>query len=268
MGELVFVGMGLNDEQGISLRGLELASKADLVICECYTSLMPRLSLESLQTRIRKPVKVLSRKQLEDYVDEFVVEQAKKKMVVLLVPGDPMIATTHISVRIRAEKQGIRTRVVHGASIVTAVMGLSGLQNYKFGKSVTVPFPKGEVVSDVPYQVIAENRMRGLHTLVFLDVRAEEGRYMTIRDALAILSSLESLKSLGVVTAETLTIGVARAGADDPLVRAGPVREILNFDFGGPPHTLVFPGRLHFVEAEALEVLGGAAKSALKGYAE
>lgn len=268
MGELVFVGMGLNDELGISLKGFELASKADLVVCEQYTSLMPNLSLRSLQRRIQKPVKVLSRKQLEDHVDEFVLEEARKKVVVLLIPGDPMVATTHISVRIRAEKQGIRTRVVHGASIVTAVMGLSGLQNYKFGKSVTVPFPEGGVLSQVPYQVIAENRARGLHTLVFLDVKAEEGRYMTIRDALTILRSLESARGLDVVTGETLTVGVARAGSNDPMVRAGPVQEIRNLDFGGPPHTLVFPGKLHFAEAEALEVLGGAAKDALMGYVE
>jgi len=268
LGELVFVGMGLNDELGISLKGLELASKADLVVCEHYTSLMPRLSLESLERRIRKPIRLLSRKDLEDCVDESVLEEARRKTVVLLVPGDPMIATTHISVRIRAEKQGIRTRIVHGASIVTAVMGLSGLQNYKFGKSVTVPFPEGEVVSPVPYEVIAENRAKGLHTLVLLDVRADSGRYMKVGDALTILRSLESARGLGVVAGDTLVVGVARAGSDDSTVRAGSVTEVMSVDFGGPPHVLVFPGRLHFVEAEALEVLCGAGKHALMGYVE
>jgi diphthine synthase len=33
---------------------------------------------------------------------------------------------------------------------------------------------------------------------------------------------------------------------------------ILDFDFGQPPHGLIFPGRLHFMEAEALIVLAGA----------
>jgi diphthine synthase len=268
LGELVFVGMGLNDELGISLKGFELASRADLVFCEHYTSLMPHLSLESLERRILRPIRLFSRKDLEDCVDESVLEEAKTKVVVLLVPGDPMVATTHISVRIRAERLGIRTRIVHGASVVTAVMGLSGLQSYKFGKSVTVPFPEGNAISPVPYEVIAENRARGLHTLVLLDVKADSGRYMRIGDALTILRSLESARGLGVVTGETLVVGVARAGSDDPMVRAGPVAEVMNFGFGDPPHVLVFPGRLHFVEAEALEVLCGAGKHALRGCAE
>jgi diphthamide biosynthesis methyltransferase len=32
----------------------------------------------------------------------------------------------------------------------------------------------------------------------------------------------------------------------------------MNHDFGGPPYSLIFPGKLHFMEAEALKVLGGA----------
>jgi len=44
-------------------------------------------------------------------------------------------------------------------------MGISGLQNYRFERSVTVSFSRGNVVSETPYNVIAENKDRDLHTL-------------------------------------------------------------------------------------------------------
>ena len=42
------------------------------------------------------------------------------------------------------------------------------------------------------------------------------------------------------------------------MVKAGYVRDLINYDFGEPPHSIVFPGKLHFMEAEALIVLAGA----------
>jgi diphthine synthase len=61
-----------------------------------------------------------------------------------------------------------------------------------------------------------------------------------------------------IITGETLAVGVARAGSDDPTVKAGFLRDILDYDFGKPPYSLILPGDLHFMEAEALTVLAGA----------
>ena len=48
MGELVFIGLGLDDEKGITLRGLDEARSADLVFAELYTSALPGASLEAV----------------------------------------------------------------------------------------------------------------------------------------------------------------------------------------------------------------------------
>lgn len=258
LGELVFVGLGLCDERDVSLRGLEEIRRADVVFAEFYTSLMPELSVQRLKEFVRRDVVVVSRKVLEEEGGEEILEEARRGRVVFLVPGDPLIATTHVDLRIRAERRGIKTRVIHGSSIVSAVVGLSGLQNYKYGRSVTVPFSDGGLVSETPYEVIMENGERGLHTLCFLDVRAEEGRFMTVREGLELLLIVEKKRRRGVVTRERLVVGVARAGSEDTVVKAGYVGDILDYEFGAPPHTLVFPGRLHFMEAEALIVLTGA----------
>ena len=188
------------------------------------------------------------------------MEEAKKGKAVFLAQGDPLIATTHIDLRIRAEKMGIKTRIVHGASVVSAVRGISGLQNYKFGKSVTIPFSEQGFVSETPYWVIKNNKERGLHTMCYLDINAEEQRYLNIKEALQILLELEKKEKDQVVISETLIIGVARAGSMEPVVKAGCLDKVMHYDFGGPPHTLIFPGKLHFMEAEALIALAGASE--------
>ncbi len=258
MTELIFIGLGLYDEKDISLRGLEELKEADTVFAEFYTSLMPGLSIQKLEEMTGKAVNVVSRRVLEEEEGQQLFEAAKKGKTVFLVQGDPMIATTHVDLRISAEKQGIKTRVIHGASVVSAVRGISGLQNYKYGKAVTIPFSEQGFVSETPYNVIRENKKMGLHTMCYLDIKAEEKKYLTINEALQTLLELEKQKKEQLVTSRTLVIGVARAGSYQPVVKAGYLEELINYDFGAPPHTLVFPGKLHFMEAEALITLAGA----------
>jgi len=259
MGELIFIGLGLCGDTDISLRGLEIVKSSDFIYAEFYTSLMAGFSMERFRRITDREATVMSRKDLEDDKGELILQRAAQGRVALLVPGDPLMATTHIDLRIRAEKRGINTSIIHGASIISAVIGLSGLQNYKFGRSVTIPFPNGQHVSETPYEVISENKSRDLHTLCFLDIKAEEKRFMTINESLKILSLLESKRREGAVSPKSLAVGVARAGSEDVVVKAGYVRDLINYNFGGTPHSLVIPAdRLHFMEAEALISLADA----------
>ena len=257
LGEIVFVGLGLHDEMGISLHGLEEVKTADTAFIELYTSFMPDFSIKRFEEISGKKLNVVSRRELEEENGEIILKAAEKDKAVLLVPGDPLVATTHVSLRIQAEKRGIKTRVVHGASVLSAVIGLSGLHSYKFGKSVTIPFPD-ETPSETPYSVISQNEMLGLHTLCLLDIRMETNRFLNIHDALRELLRVEKRRKKMAVTQESLIVGVARAGSNDTNVRAGFIRDMLNYDFGGPPHSLIFPGPLHFTEVEALTILAGA----------
>jgi diphthine synthase len=257
LGELVFVGLGLHDHLGISLRGLEETKTADDVFIELYTSLLPNFSTQVFAKLLGKMPRMVVRKDLEERNGKIVLDAADAGKAVLLVLGDPMIATTHVALRIEAEKRGIKTRIVHGASILSAAIGVSGLHNYKFGKSVTIPFPD-DSSSKTPYEVISQNKRLGLHTLCLLDIDATANRYLSIGDALKELSKIETERKENVVTKDTLAVGVARAGSNDALVKAGSVRKIMSYDFGQPPHSLIFPGKLHFMEAEALIVLAGA----------
>ena len=264
LSELVFVGLGLSSEKDISLKGLEEIKTANHVFIETYTSFMPNLSIERLEKLCGKRPEIVSRRELEEENGEKILNAATKGKAVLLVPGDPLIATTHIALRIQAEKIGIKTRIVHGASIISAAIGLSGLHNYKFGKTVTIPFPEGNYLLETPYHVIWQNKQLGLHTLCLLDVKAERKMFMTINQAIDVLRRLEDKIRRKLISDETLAVGIARAGAEDCAVKAGTLKELEKYDFGGPPHTLIFPGKLHFMEAEALKFFAGATEESLK----
>ncbi len=250
MNELVFVGLGLYDENGITLKGLKEAKNADAVFIETYTSLMPNFSLQRFEAICGKRIQILSRRELEEESGKVILETAKHAKAVFLVPGDPFIATTHVTLRIDAQKQGIKTRIVHGTSIISAIVSLSGLHNYKFGKTVTVPF--SDNFSETPYNVIAQNKSLGLHTLCLLDLKAAEERYLTINEAIRMLLEVEQKIGKRVVTKNTVALAVARAGANNPLLKADFAGELVNFEFGEPPFSLIFPGDLHFMEIESL----------------
>lgn len=256
MGELVFVGLGLHNEKGISLNGIEECKAADSVFLELYTSILSDFSKDRFERNIGRKVTLVSRSDLEEENGAVIINAARKGKTVFLVPGDPFIATTHISLRIAAQKQGIRTHIIHGTSIISAVIGSSGLQNYKFGKTVTVPFP--ENFSETPYKVIAQNKKMGLHTLCLLDIKKTEKNFLGINEALVLLSNIEKKRAEGIVTSKTIAIGLARVGSQDSVLRADYVEGLLKQDFGNPPHCLIFPGQLHFIEAEALVILAGA----------
>ena len=259
MNELVFIGLGLNDEKGITVKGLEETKSADAVFMETYTSLMPDFSLQRFETLCGKKIQVVSRFDLEEENGTKILQAAKVGKAVLLVPGDPFIATTHVTLRIDAKKHGIKTRIIHGTSIMSAIISLSGLHNYKFGKTVTVPFP--ENFSETPYNVIVQNKKLGLHTLCLLDLKAKEKLFLSINQALNMLREVEEKKNLGVISQDTVAVGIARAGSNNPTVKADFVKDLVNFDFGEPPFSLIFPGDLHFMEVDALIAFGGAPTS-------
>src|SRR5947208_10332383 len=133
MGELVFVGLVLDDDKGITPRGVEEARSADVVFAQLYTSALAGASLEAVEKVIDKKIHRLSREEVED--GQVLLTAAASRTVAFLIPGDPMSATTHIDLRLRAARAKIRTRIVHGVSIVTSAGGSLGLQGYKFGRT-------------------------------------------------------------------------------------------------------------------------------------
>ena len=257
-GRLLFIGLGLYDDKDITLNGLSEIKNSDKVFCEFYTSKLIGLKKDSFYKTFGKNVEILSRQETEK--GDRILNSALDQKVVFLTCGDPMIATTHVDLRLRAIKKGIQTKIIHNGSIITAAPGLLGLSNYKFGRTTTLAYPEKDYFPTSPYEAIFENKKMGLHTLVLLDIQADKNIFMTANDGMKILLDIEDKLGKDLFKSGSIICVVARAGSPKPLVAAGTIKELIEQDFGGPLHTIIVPGELHFMEREALEVLSGLKK--------
>ncbi|WP_128477790.1 diphthine synthase [Halorussus pelagicus] len=248
---LTFVGLGLYDERSVTVEGRDAIRDADRVFAEFYTSKLLGATIEDLEHYHDTDIEVRDRAGVEQD-PEAILRAGADGDAVFLTAGDTMISTTHVDLRLRAEERGVDTRVVHAPTAESAASGLTGLQNYRFGKATTLPFDYAHGAEGVPASVtdaIDENRERGLHTLVYLDIKARNDEYMTADHAADLL--VEEYPDL-------LAVVVARAGSPDPLVTADRLSELAKRDFGDPLHLLVVPGDLHHIETDALRELAGA----------
>ncbi|PUA31134.1 MAG: diphthine synthase [Candidatus Terraquivivens tikiterensis] len=258
---ITFVGLGLGPKKHITEAALDSIRRADVVFLDTYTGMLPKETVDFLR-KISRRLVLADRYTLEEGA-EALLRDAVEKEVVVAVQGDPFVATTHISLALEACKRGIACKTVNGISSYSAAASLSGLQAYKFGRAVTLPSEDSvESVRSV-YENILENMSRGLHTLVFLDTK---GNGLRIPVALSRLRELEGSLKKGVVSDDRLVVALARLGYEDCVVKAGRVVELLAWDFPDPPHMLIFPGKLHFLEREALVRLLGVPREYVEAY--
>jgi diphthine synthase len=244
---LSLIGLGLFDEKDLTIRGLERAKNADKIYVEFYTSKWHG-DVKKLEKNIGKKIEVVDRKNLEEESNK-IIEEAKRKKIVIFVLGDPLVATTHISLLSDAKKAGVRTEVVHNASIYSAV-GETGLHLYKFGRTVTIPYPEKTESTDTVADAIEKNLKMGLHTLLLLDVISEKEKYMRPKEGIETLLKMKKI----FFTENTEIVVFARAGNDKPLIVYGKVKDLIEKDFGEPPFVIIIPGKLHFTEKEYLEM--------------
>ena len=246
---LHFIGLGLGNEKDITINGLEALKKCDLIYLDYYTSIL-NCKKEDLEKFYGKKI-ILARRQLVEADDNEIINNAKTKNVAFLVFGDPLVATTHIDLLMRAKEKGIKCSVIHNSSIVSAI-GITGLQVYKFGKVTSIPFDNENV--ETPYDVLKNNLQNGLHTLFLLDLNPDEDNFMKISDAIRYLLRTELKRNEKIFSEKTFCIGCARIGHQDQLIRAGAAKNLLNFDFGKPVHCFIVPAKLHFMEEESLKM--------------
>ncbi|MDO8661403.1 MAG: diphthine synthase [Candidatus Woesearchaeota archaeon] len=247
---LHLIGLGLWNIKDISVAGFEKVKSADIVYLETYTSIFGA-SIKELETFFGKTIISADRKMIEQDAEKLLAD-ARRKNVALLVYGDPLCATTHVDLLQRAAKDNIKVEIFQNASILNAI-ARTGLQAYKFGKTSSIPFSQGDYQPETPYLILKENLSISAHTLFLLDLRPDENKFMSIADGLRELQRMEIKQGKGLVKDSTVVIACARLGASDQLIKAGTVRELLKTDFGKPPHCIILPGKLHFVEEEWLK---------------
>lgn len=235
---LYLIGLGLHNEEDLSFKAITAMKKCNAVYCEFYTGKWFG-DTKRLERIVGKKIHLLKREQVES---DFLINEAKRKTIALLIPGDPLTATTHMELLLEARKQGIETKVIHSSSIFTAIAE-SGLQLYKFGRATTLVKPERGFEPKSPYQVIKENKKSGLHTLVLLDIK--DDKCMTVKEGIELL-----LKHKAVCKNEKIVACCMIGG--EQMMKYDMAENLLK-DFPIPA-VLVIPGKLHFKEEEALEL--------------
>jgi len=270
-GEMVLwlVGLGLADDGDITIKGLAAVKKSAFVYLEAYTSVLPGFDRDALAASYGVPELIEADRELVESGCEELIERARDVDVSFLVVGDPLCATTHTDLYLRARERGVEVRVIHNASVMNAIAAC-GLQLYRFGETVSIPFFEDGWRPESFYDKVAVNRKAGLHTLCLLDIKVKEQsidnlmrgrkiyeppRFMTVAQALGQLREIERKRKTGVAADDTEVLGVARLGRQDQAIVFGPVREVALADLGGPLHSLVVPApELHEMEREFVEL--------------
>ncbi len=246
---LWFIGLGISGLDGISANALKILKNAKMTYVENFTSPIGKQELSKIKKFVMGKMMMTPRWMVED--GKVILADAKKRNVVLLSYGDPYVATTHIELRVRAEKEKIKTNTIHGTSAITSLIGECGLHHYKLGRLVTIMREFQSLVT--VYSTIYENMLKGNHSLLILEYDADADFFMDPKEALKQLRNMEKEQKQNVLEDSTFTIIASRIGKRNQKVIAGRLSTLVNIDFGSPPHTIIIPGKLHFTEHDALK---------------
>ncbi len=247
---LWIAGLGLSGIESISIETQKLLKNADIVYLEQFTSPVTKLESNKIKKLVKGEFKIAKRWMVEDGKE--ILKNSKKKKVVLLSYGDPYIATTHIELRTRAIQEKIKTKTIHAASSITALVGECGLHYYKIGRIVTVM--KDPKTLTTPYYVTHSNALAGNHTVLLLEYNQDEEFFLEPVNALSDLLSTEKEQKRKIISPSTFVIIASRIGFKNQAITAGKISNLIKKNFGKPPHTIIIPGQLHFTESDALKV--------------
>ncbi|MBD3252172.1 diphthine synthase [Candidatus Pacearchaeota archaeon] len=164
---LYLKGLVLN-EKSLTQESLEVIQKSKKIFLESYTVDFP-YKISRLEKLIKKKIKRLKR---EDIESEFLIKEAKKNKISLLVYGSPLFATTHTSLLMDCRKGKVKYKILYNASVFDAV-AQTGLQLYKFGKISSIPKWSKKYKPYSFIDSVIENKTVNAHSLILADIGLE-----------------------------------------------------------------------------------------------
>ena len=256
---LWLIGIGPGDLGHMTERAKSIAKGCSKRYLEGYTAVLPKDQEDLLEEEVGTWERLM-RPSVEDPGD--LLDEARDKPVALMVVGDPMQATTHIDLEARCMEQGVSFEVVPGMSATSLAVSLSGLQSYKFGRQVTLPYPYGQYLATSPLEMINANRNSGLHTLVLLDLDPTGMGFdlptpMSPEQAVSVLERMskrtqesEGREGIDADVREWEGILLSDISTSSQRVSSGSLDE-LSAIVGGYVHTFVIPSNMSDNEKDA-----------------
>ena len=248
---LWFVGLGISGISELSDNTVSIIKNADTVYLESFTSPISETEKEQLANMCDGEFKIAKRWLVEDGNE--ILENAKKREVVLISYGDPYIATTHLELKTRAVTDKIETKTIHSSSIVSSLIGEIGLQYYKVGKILTIMNDPKSMIT--PYNTISNNLLSKMHSVILLEYNEDKSFFLDPQDALSLLLDAEKIQNGKIISLDTFAIIASRIGKSDQSITSGKISNLIKKEFGNPPHTIIIPGSLHFTESNAVKIV-------------
>ncbi|MFN3910247.1 MAG: diphthine synthase [Candidatus Anstonellaceae archaeon] len=245
MEKFYLIGLGIKGEKSLTLEAIEILKKTKKIFLESYTNYLEKGIKKKIEKVIKKKIFILKREEVEN--EKIILEELKKNQVALLVSGDPLIATTHLSLVLSAKKIGSEVEIIFNSSILNAAIGLSGLQAYKFGKICTIPYWREKYSPTSFLDVIEANQSIGAHTICLLDLDTKLGP-MSIKKAFEIIFKAQEVAAKKIIDENTKIIVLSALGTKRQKIFAGKIKE-LKKDLKGP-NTIIIPSKMHFLEEE------------------
>ena len=265
---LHLIGIGAKKEH-INKEMFEVIKNSEKVFMEYYTSFYDD-SFEDLSTFLGKDLIIANRELIESKIEDEIINPAKLVDIALLVLGDPLIATTHTDLLLRAKEAGVKTQIYNNVSIANQI-AKTGLQFYKFGKITSIPFFNEKFMPRTPYLVFYDNHKIGAHSLFLLDLNpsndiAYKGnrRYLQANEAFDFLLKIPKImleneeieeKDSMYLDEETPAIICSKLGFKDEKIVYGTIGELSNLDRNinfAEPLCIIIPGDMHEMEIEYL----------------
>jgi len=134
---LWLIGLGPGDLGLMTASAIEHARACEYRFLEGYTATLPDEQESRLESLVG-PWQRAMRPDVEEPVK--ILDLASKSSVAILVVGDPMQATTHVDLEAHCAEQSIDFSIIPGLSATALAVSLSGLQSYRFGRQVTLPY--------------------------------------------------------------------------------------------------------------------------------
>ncbi len=260
---LWLIGIGPGDLDHMTERARGVARGCSKRYLEGYTAVLPPKEEGRLESVVG-PWEKLMRDEVEGA--EELLASAREESVALLVVGDPMQATTHIDLEDRCVEQGIGFHVIPGLSATALAVSLSGMQSYRFGRQVTLPFTTSDYLPTSPLKMLCNNFENGLHSLVLLDLDPtgmglEKPRPMSPAEAVGLLEKMaaqvvnEEEGGRGLLenpVKQWNGILLSDLGTEEERVLSGPLGD-LSGQKGGMVHAFILPAEFSGMEEDAFE---------------
>ena len=249
---LYLIGTGLSTKQ-LTLEALHAAQTCSEVFLENYTNAFSQGDIYTLEKTLAKKITTLNRKGMEEDA-QHILEKAKNHPIGILIIGNPLTATTHVSLLEECVKQKINYHIIPGISIFNS-RGICGLDEYRFGRTTTLVFPYEGYEPLSTFDIIVKNKTMGLHTHCLFDLHPEKQRFMSIDEGITFIEHASSAREMNIHS--WVGIGLSGMGNENQKVMSGKLVSLKKEKWEQFPQSLIICGDLTPYERDAMQKLGG-----------